>query len=237
MTTVKRIEESASVRRIARILPAAVKQSFKARLRLHAIRRALRPLKIHGKMTESEVTAFHKAWGNEGFAADRTYLMQLLRLLKSGPVLECGTGGTTLLANEMGLRRGFTTHCLEQEHAWAEAVQWRPAAVQVLNAPLRNFGEYHWYEVRAHLPSHFALVVCDGPRIDQALGEPHYSAWRYGVLPWLKSTGRTYDALLLDDVDDSRAPAVLERWRQEFGVTIECIRSGDGKCAIVRPAG
>ena len=42
---------------------------------------------------------------------------------------------------------------------------------------------------------------------------------------------------LLDDVDDSRAPAVLERWRKEFGVTIECIRSGDGVCAVVRPAG
>jgi len=190
-------------------------------------------------MTESEVSAFHKAWGNEGFAADRTYLTQLLRLLKSGsgPVLECGTGGTTLLANEMGVRQGFTTYCLEQEYSWAEALQWRPQAVEVLDTPLRNFGEYHWYDVRAQLPSHFALVVCDGPRIDRALGEPHHPAWRYGVLPWLERTGRTYDALLLDDVDDSRAPAVLERWRREFGVKIECIRSGDGECAIIRPAG
>jgi hypothetical protein len=107
--------------------------------------------------------------------------------------------------------------------------------VEIIDAPLRNFGKYYWYDVRVKLPMHFALIVCDGPYIDVALGEPVYSAWRYGVMPWLKSTGRTYDFLLLDDVDDKRAPATLELWKREFGVKVESIKSEQGECAIIRP--
>jgi hypothetical protein len=71
--------------------------------------------------------------------------------------------------------------------------------------------------------------------IDKTLGEPAHSAWRFGVLPWLSQTGRTFDALLLDDVNDARGPALLERWQKEFGVTVERLVSPEGECAIVRP--
>jgi hypothetical protein len=83
------------------------------------------------------------------------------------------------------------------------------------------------------LPMHFALIICDGPYIDQGLGEPFFSAWRYGVLPWLRNHGRTFDTLLLDDVDDARALPVLEAWRSEFGVNVNRMRSEAGEIAIV----
>jgi hypothetical protein len=222
--------------RITRIVPSPVRELLKNGLRLYRIRRALRPMQRNGTMTPAEIARFHKAWGNEGFSADKTFLAKLLELLEAGPLLECGTGATTLLENLAGLQKDFKTYCLEQDPEWARPVkEWSPEAVEIIDAPLRNFGKYYWYDVRAKLPMHFALIVCDGPYIDVALGEPVYSAWRYGVMPWLKSTGRTYDYLLLDDVDDKRAPATLELWKREFGVKVESIKSEQGECAIIRP--
>lgn len=186
-------------------------------------------------MSARDVIAFHKAWGNEGFSADTAYLTQLLELLDSGPVLECGTGATTLMENEAGMRKGFATFCLEQDVASAEVVHWGLQAVTVVDAPLRNYGSYHWYEVKCALPRHFSVIVCDGPYIDHALGEPHYSAWRYGIMRWLKDTTTTFDKLLLDDVNDPRAPAILARWQEEFGVKVRRIPSAEGELAVVTP--
>src|SRR5262249_11240056 len=83
--------------RLARFIPAPAKEMIKNGLRFNAIRRALKPLKATGTMTDEEIATLHQAWGNDGFAADRDFLAQLLTLLKGGPVLECGTGATTLI--------------------------------------------------------------------------------------------------------------------------------------------
>jgi len=221
--------------RLARFIPAPAKEMIKNGLRFNAIRRALKPLKATGTMTDEEIATLHQAWGNDGFAADRDFLAQLLTLLKGGPVLECGTGATTLIENYVGVHKGFRTYCLEQDREWSEAAKWGLDAVHVFDSPLRNYGEYYWYDVRADLPSHFALIVCDGPYIDKSLGEPHYSAWRYGLLPWLRDTGRSFDTVLFDDVNDQRGVALLERWTHEFGVRVERLKSLYGECAIVRP--
>jgi hypothetical protein len=221
--------------RLAKLLPSTVKDLIKGGLRHSAVRRALKPLMARGSMTIAEIAAFHRAWGNDGFAADRDFLAQLLRLLTRGPVLECGTGGTTLLENYVGLRNGFRTYALEQDPAYSEVVRWTLEAVEVIESPLRDFGGYHWYDVRCALPDHFAVIVCDGPYIDASLGDPSYSAWRYGLLPWLKESGKTFDTLLLDDVNDPRGPTLLARWQRQFGVQVERIKSTYGECAIILP--
>jgi hypothetical protein len=223
--------------KISRVVPASVRDGVKGFLRNRAVRQALAPLRRKGSMSEDEIAAFHRAWGNSGFAADKAFLAQLLAVLTEGPVLECGTGATTLLANEIGLQRGFRTYCLEQDPEWAAPVTSAlrgSSAVNVIHAPLIEFRNYHWYDAPAKLPSHFALIICDGPYIDKSLGEEANSAWRYGVLAWLTETGRTFDTLLLDDVNDARAPPMLERWQREFGVSIERRISCDGELALVR---
>lgn len=212
-----------------------MRERLKESIRRIRSRRATEPVRAHGAMTALEITGSRKAWGNDGFAADRTYLAQLLERLNSGPVLECGTAGTTVLVNEVGVRRKISTYCLEQDPEWAEFARRGLQAVRVIDAPLKDHGSYLWYDVRCELPRHFALVICDGPYVDRTVGEPHYSAWRYGVLRWLKDTARTFDQLLLDDVDDPRAAAVLKRWQREFGVQVQRIASPEGELAIVTP--
>ena len=222
--------------RLSKLIPTPVKELIRSRLRYHAISNALRPLKGAGTMTPQEISAFRDAWGrDDGFASDADFLGQLIKLLTAGPVLECGTGVTTLCENYAGLYRGFKTFALEQDPRYSEVSHWKLEAVRVLTSPLRDYGGYYWYDVRDSLPAHFALIVCDGPYIDRALGEPYYSSWRYGLMPWLRDNGKTFDKLLLDDVNDVRGPALLARWQQEFAVRIERIPSVHGECAVITP--
>ena len=225
---------------VTRLIPTPVRARLKEFLRQRAVRRALRPLRRNGTLTQPELANFARAWGNTGFAPDLDFLAQLLKLLDRGPVLECGSGGTTLLANELGTLRGYKTFSLEQDALWALPANRAlrgSSATTILNTPLRSYGSYQWYDVHESdaLPMHFALIICDGPYIDPRLGEPFFSAWRYGLLPWLRDHGRTFDTLLLDDVNDPRGPPVLERWRNEFGVKPNRMRSELGEIAIVTP--
>ena len=220
--------------RLAQLLPPPVRELIRDSLRHSAIRRALKPLKANGSMTCFEAAAFRKAWGN-GFSAYRSFLIELIALLSRGPVLECGCGGTTLIEGIVGARRGFEVYCLEQDRQYSEAEQWDLPAVSVVHAPLCSYGSYHWYELRQSLPDYYPLIVCDGPYIDPTLGEPSYSAWRYGLMAWMHENHKTFDVILLDDVNDPRGPALLERWQKEFGVKVERKKSADGELALITP--
>ena len=224
--------------RITRLAPEFIKAPVRSYLRRSAIKNAL--MMLGDGVTDERVHGFHKAWGSGGFSADADYMLRLARLLDKtkGPVLECGSGGTTLLANEIGLLRGFNTYSLEQEREWVKTMDGMMAekcATKVLFAPLERLRDHYFYDTgRQYLPKHFSLIICDGPYIDVSLGEPYYSGWRYGILPWLGRAERTWDVLLLDDVNDKRAEAVLDRWVREFGVKVDIIKSTDGECATVR---
>ena len=203
------------------------------------IQRALQPLKRNGGMTREEMTTFRHAFSNEGFSADVDYLLAVLGELKGGAVLECGTGATTLIAACVGSKRGLRTYGLEQDPEWSEYVRRflnGTSAVQVIDARLTDRGDHFWYDAPKDLPQHFSLVICDGPAI-YGVPEPYLSGWRYGVLPWLESTGRTYDVLLLDDTNEPRGEPLLTRWQREFGVSTEVVVAKDGSSyAIVRSA-
>jgi len=226
--------------RLTKLVPAPLRAKIKTFLRDRAIESALKPLRTTGTMTDPQIAAFHKAWSNESFSADRAYLGHIIQLMNANPnsVLECGTGATTLVANELGIRHRSKIYSLEQNLAWVQDMTKRSLeAVTIIDAPLKQISTgYQWYDIRyPSLPMHFSLVICDGPFIDVSLGEPVFSGWRYGLMPWLKNTNRTFDALLLDDVDDKRAPAILERWQREFGVKIDRL-SSDGRWALIRPS-
>ncbi len=225
--------------RIGKLFPAPIRHAVRDALKDRSLRKAIEPLRRSGRMTSDQVESFANAWGNVGFAADSDYLAQLTKMLDTtGPVLECGTGGTTLLSNAMGLRNNFRTYCLEQNPDWTVGTRRmlpKNSNVVILDTPLKHFGNYCWYDVKQILPMHFSLIVCDGPSIEKEHGEPIYSSWRYGILPWLKSTGRTFDALLLDDVNDPRGPAVINRWISEFNVVVNQVESLNGELAIVSP--
>ena len=227
---------------LKKLIPPSGRTAIRSKLTDWNLRRALQPLIATGSFTPAQLVEFRSAWSNEGFSADVRYRAETIRLIEKhgGPVLECGTGATTLIAGILGQRYGFDTYCLEQDLTWSLAAQHalayhRIGRVHILDTPLRSYGPYAWYATEGlNLPKHFGVILCDGPFIDRSRGDAIFKSWRYGVLPFLRRTDSTFDALLLDDVNDKRAPNVLQRWIADWNIRHDVISSEDGECAIVR---
>ncbi len=226
------------------LIPPSGRVAIRSKLADWNLHRAIQPLIATGRFTSEQLVTFRSAWSNEGFSADVGYLAETIRLIEKhrGPVLECGTGATTIISGILGERYGFDTYCLEQDRSWSLAARHaleyhNIRRVHILDTPLQSYGRYAWYNTAGlDLPKHFGVILCDGPFVDRSRGDAIYDSWRYGVLPFLHRTDTTFDALLLDDVNDNRAPNVLQRWIADWNTRHHVISSENGECAIVRSA-
>jgi hypothetical protein len=163
------------------------------------------------------LSSLARAWGNYGFAPPREYVEVVAEHARRtrGPVLECGSGLTTLVLAALAGRRGVPVLSLEHLEEWRRSVAAALAALnapasRVLAAPLRDYGAFAWYAVPPELPRDFRLVVCDGPPGDTKGG-------RYGLLPVLQDKLAPGALILLDDADRPDEAAILDRWRREAG--------------------
>jgi hypothetical protein len=112
-----------------------------------------------------------RGWGNPGYAASPQLVETVIREVRrrEGPVLECGSGVTTVVLATA--RRCFGTEVLSLEHerTWADAVRRRLRWLllpcdHVVHRPLERRGSHDWYAVdESEVPGTVALVVCDGP--------------------------------------------------------------------------
>lgn len=230
--------------RLPRSLKRAVRQGLLDPFQRQVSERRLRKLtgifRADPSPDRELLEQFHRAWGNESFSADVTYVSEVVSHVSrcSAPVLECGSGLTTLVAGLVGERRNVKILSLEQDREWADFVTQRLRKngihnVELRYAPLRNYGGFVWYDVGSvALPEYFELVLCDGPAVFEEWGEAH-AQWRYGVLPVLASKGVKVDRVLLDDATEPRAAGLLRRWQEEFGMGHTLIRATDGDCAVV----
>ena len=221
-------------RTIRRRIPAPVKKLVRAalnrreRLRLHALVRELRADTEASLETYADLVT---AWGNEGFSASPEYLAAIAAAVRetSGPVLECGSGLSTIVIAIEGERYGVDAYSLEHDPLWlartrAELGRHRLARVRLLDCPLRSYGEFAWYTVPDELPDSFSLVICDGPPAD--------TCGRYGLLPVLGD--RIYGEILLDDATRAHEEWVISTWAARFGVHAS-IEPGFKPYARLRP--
>ncbi|MCL6640760.1 MAG: class I SAM-dependent methyltransferase [Candidatus Rokubacteria bacterium] len=158
-----------------------------------------------------------RAWGNYGFAPAREYVEVVAEHARRtrGPVLECGSGLTTLVLAALAGRRGVPVLSLEHLEEWRRGVAAALASLnapasRVLAAPLRDYGSFAWYAVPPGLPWDFRLIVCDGPPRTTKGG-------RYGLLPVLQDSLAPGAVILLDDADRPDEAAILDRGRREAG--------------------
>jgi len=166
-----------------------------------------------------QLQALTYGWNNDGWSASPEFMQEVLNCAwqARGPILECGSGLSTLLLGIVADRTGATVLSLEHDGFWAEHVRsalkiHNIGSVEVHHAPLRSFGDHWWYSVEADaLPDRIALVVCDGPPGDIPGG-------RYGLLPAARSRLANGCVLLLDDAARPDERRVVERWQGELGV-------------------
>jgi len=185
--------------------------------------------------TRPAVALLRFAWNNDSFSADVDYLLAVAGAASraEGPILECGSGITTLLIGLIAQRRGVRVFTLEHEAQWQAAAermlkQSNVRSVRVIHAPLRSYGDYDWYTIPQELPQ-FSLVICDGPPGATRGG-------RYGLLPVVGRCFTEECTVLLDDAERPEEKAILDRWRAQFGFQSSFGTSSTGDYAVVKRA-
>jgi hypothetical protein len=159
-------------------------------------------------------------WGNKDWAAGDDYLQACIQeaLRSSGPILECGSGLTTILLAGIAQATGNIVWSLEHDIQWGDKVGEAIAGYGITSSRLcvqrlRNYGEFSWYDPPLHaMPDHFSLVVCDGPPGDTKGG-------RYGLLQVMRQKLEPGATILLDDAERDDESEIANRWATELGTS------------------
>ena len=160
------------------------------------------------------------AWGNQGWSALSEFLDEVAVAARSerGPILECGSGLTTLILAAIAERSGAEVWSLEDDPEWflriQSVLQEFGLTVSLRRVPLRSYGEFDWYDVEGLELPVFSLVVCDGPAGETRGG-------RYGLLPVLQERLAGGCMVLVDDAARPSERTMLERWKSEGFVRYE----------------
>jgi hypothetical protein len=209
-------------------------------LRLHRVRKSLTGLQAATGPEQLSLALMQRivrAWGNTGWTGDAGFLLELARTVwqSRGPVLDCGSGLSTVISAIVAAHHGATVWSLEQDPRWFREVRRMLSGLGITNvilwyAPLRPQGDYVWYDLEGrNLPARFGTVACDGPSVRRSQWPPAlHQSWRVGVVPVLEDLGVSFDRILLDDASDPRAPGLLARWRSR-GLILEEVESPTGR--------
>lgn len=190
--------------------------SFPLKIRLLAIAcRRLQTLPDGEKPSRMEVIQLALAWGNIGYAAGISYLQHVgERVLDSkGPILECGSGATTLMIAALTRQEGREFVVLEHNREWYEYLSriihsLGFSHVRLLYAPLVDYGDYHWYDLhQQYLSRDISLVICDGPPGSTQGG-------RYGLVPVMDKQLAVNCLVLLDDTHRKAEQRIIDVWRE-----------------------
>jgi hypothetical protein len=211
--------------RVARALERRLGRRYQQFVFWRAMRRFMRDLPQTSQGFDTQLLSeLVSGWGNS-WSAQHEYLSACLEHVRDsdGPVLECGSGLSTILAGAVAQQRGIRIWSLEHDAKWAVRTQnylhkYRINSVTVSLAPIRSYGDFDWYSLPSlqAIPGKIALVICDGPPGGTRGG-------RYGLVPVMLDKLRPDCTILLDDGarDDERA--IGARWGQMLATNPELI--------------
>ena len=172
-----------------------------------------------------------RGWGNQGFSGDVSYLLQVWKeALKARCILECGSGISTLVLGAVARKTSAEVYSLEHSKEWwtrvNDSLATRHFPNRVTYAPMQRYDDYDWYSIPRELPSHFDLVICDGPPSATRGG-------RYGLLPvCFERLQRT--TILMDDAERGDEQEIIRRWQCEFPIDCRTIEGAQGSFAVIR---
>lgn len=212
---------------------------FNGRVLISSIKNFLRPLfhrillgrAIHNirsnqanELALADAQLLIRAWSNPAWSITPELAVSLwkLALESSGPVLECGSGISSILLGLALERSGREVFCLEHDSVWKGKVertvrQFRLKNVSVICSPLVDYGEFTWFERSpALLAREYSFIFCDGPPGTTKGG-------RYGVLPIMLQALAYPCVILLDDASRPEEQKTLNRWSENYAMRYEII--------------
>ncbi len=177
---------------------------------------------VNGKSISDDLLAdLVYGWGNVGFSAHNSYLRAIIDHMKAtgGPVLECGSGLSTLVIGILGLKNGLKVYSLEHDTEWAEKIRDKLSkleitGMQLSHTSLISYGHYSWYDHKGlDLPDDISLIICDGPPAQTPGG-------RYGLLPEVFQKCRDGCIILLDDYVRPEERKIVSQWSNEYRLEV-----------------
>ena len=221
-----------------KLVPKSVKRPIKSFLLKRQLRHAIEKLRRLPKGVAPNrelLSELVVGWDNEGYAANLDYLEEVAKraISADGPVLECGSGATTILLGVLCGSRQIEVWSLEH------SLEWRARIVELLErsgisgsrvcaAPLAERGEFDWYDAPLNeMPKSFSLVICDGPPGSTKGG-------RYGLLPVMNDRLPRGSYVLVDDASRPAESEMIQRWQREFQFETEVVNAPGGTFAIMR---
>lgn len=222
---------------LKQFVPAPLKRAAREMQSQMRLRRALERIASlpPGQIPSPEMLSELQAgWANDGFAARIDFLSEVAKqaATTSEPILECGSGMTTLLMGLLAGRRGVKVYSLEHIEEWRARVlesiaRFEIPNVEILLTPLRDFDGFAWYDAPlADLPNRFGLAICDGPP-GETLGG------RYGLWPMFRDRFPAGSVILLDDTERSGETEVLRRWQTEAEFDVSTHEGPQGSFAVL----
>lgn len=217
---------------IKKLIPRKVKETVKAGLRnaeFFLTVKQLQKLAPGSIPDRALLDRLRSGWWNFGYTADLDYIEEVAQRAATarGPILECGSGLTTIVLGLMAGRRGIPTWTLENNESWFLKIEqvikrFSLPGITLDLKPLRSYGTYSWYDPPLNMmPDHFSLVICDGPPGSTPGG-------RYGLLPVLGERLGKESAILLDDADRVCEADTLRKWQEQYGMVSRLCPSKDG---------
>jgi hypothetical protein len=213
--------------RLARALERRLGKRYQQFVFWRAMRRFLREMPTATQGFDHQLlTELVHGWGNS-WSAQHEFLAACLQAVREtdGPVLECGSGLSTVLMGAVAQSRGIRVYSLEHETKWATRVQkylqrYRINSVTMCLAPIRSYGDFDWYSLPSlqAIPNRISLVICDGPPGGTRGG-------RYGLVPVMLDKLRPDCTILLDDGARDKERDIANRWGQMLGGNPELIGS------------
>lgn len=222
------------------LVPRPLRRGLRALQRRMLFRRAMRQFRRDparcARRGHAVLRDLAIGWDNSGWAADEGYLVECVQqaMRTTGPILECGSGLSTLLVGIIAQQRKVPHFALEHTPEWARRVRAAlrrcgATNVVVLLSPLRDYGEFEWYDPPlASLPSNFGCVICDGPPGGTRGG-------RYGLMPVFGNHLARKCIVLLDDASRPGEQEVLARWQSQRDVAIEPVEGDSSYVRVVVP--
>lgn len=222
------------------LVPAPFRIMLRKRHRRYVFWRAtrafLRDPKRFTTAQTSVVSDLVYGWDNGTWSAGEEYLLTCLKtaLKTDGPILECGSGLTTIVIGAMAQKLGKIVYSLEHMETWGEKVtkylrKYDIDSVGLSVNRLHDYGDFSWYSPPFdRLPDRFSLVVCDSPPGDTPGG-------RYGLLPIMRSRLAPGCTILLDDIAREDEQAIATRWIKDLNAEYEIQGSNKPFIQIVAP--
>lgn len=218
-------------------LPKSIKRPVREMLLRRQLTDAVRAI---AKLPEGQVPDRQQlaeliaGWSNDGYVANLDYLEAVAKssVNTSGPVLECGSGATTILLAILCGRRNVEVWTLEHSAEWHDRVTAALdnngiSAVKVCASPLVGYGEFDWYDPPlAQMPEEFRLVICDGPPGNTRGG-------RYGLLPVMGDRLAAGSTILLDDAGRPGELELIAKWENEAAFQTDLISTPEGQYAVM----